>query len=91
MPSSATAQRFMAAAEARRFSAGSLRASVADMPTISAVRLVEYFNMSRRMPRNGPLRRVTSVSACVGNVPTTSGGVSLMPWDRAIVANTSPA
>ncbi len=90
MPSALAAQAFMSRADCPRPTTAPRRLAEAASPTISAVRLVENFSMSRRMVDKGALACVTS-AVPPGRLAMGFGAPVLIPCERAKVAKTSPA
>ena len=90
MPMDCCAQRCIAAAEAAIEAARPSRATVAAMPHISAVRLLEYLSISRNTSRKAALA-TEAITVPRGAASTTFGAGRLTPLDLASAANTSPA
>ena len=67
-----------------------LRFRVAAMPTTSAVRLVEYFNIPLSISLSGSLR-TCAITVPPGADLAILAGLSAMPCERAKVWKTSPA
>ncbi len=90
MPRLAAAQAFIIAADCPSGTARPARRAEAASPAISAVRLVEWRSMSRRISASGAL--LWRASTVPEGVPViTAGRGSAIPCARAKVASTSPA